>query len=61
MSKGSLIYNNWLLGGIAALLLIAAAIVATYQGGMAVEMGGLQMTLAPHENGGIQLSMMRAA
>jgi len=61
MSKGNLLYNNWLLGGVATLILLAIVAMASLHGGMAVEMGGLEMTLAPHENGGLQLSFVRAA
>tara|TARA_R110000782_G_C14639723_1_gene395456 strand:- start:508 stop:693 length:186 start_codon:yes stop_codon:yes gene_type:complete len=61
MSKGTLLYNNWLLGGVAVLIVLAIAAIASLQGGMALEMGGLEMTLAPQENGGLQLSFVRAA
>jgi hypothetical protein len=61
MSKGTLLYNNWLLGGVATLILLAIVAIASLHGGMALEMGGLDMTLAPHENGGLQLSFVRAA
>jgi hypothetical protein len=61
MSKGTLLYNNWLLGGVAVLILVAIVAVASFQGGMAFEVGGLEMTLAPHENGGLLLSFVRAA
>ncbi|MBU1286822.1 MAG: hypothetical protein KJ871_03760 [Alphaproteobacteria bacterium] len=62
MSKGTLLYNNWLLGGVAVLIVLAIAATASLHGGMAVEMGGLQMTLAPHEDGGLlHLSFVRAA
>ena len=61
MSKGTLLYNNWLLGGVAVLIVLAIVAIASLQGGMALEMGGLEMTLAPQENGGLQLSFVRAA
>ena len=62
MSKGTLLYNNWLLGGVAVLIVLAIAAVASLYGGVALEMGGLEMTLAPHENGGLlHLSFVRAA
>ena len=61
MSKGTLLNNTWLLGGVATLILLAIVAIASLHGGMAVEMGGLEMTLAPHENGGLQLSFVRAA
>ena len=61
MSKGTLLYNNWLLGGVAVMIVLAIVVIASLQGGMALEMGGLEMTLAPQENGGLQLSFVRAA
>lgn len=61
MSKGNLLYNNWLLGGVATLILLAIVAIASLHGGMAVKLGGLEMILAPQENGGLQLSFARAA
>ena len=60
MRKGTLLTNNWLLGAVSLAILLAVLLVSTLQGSMALEFGGLQMTFAPHEDGGVRLSIARA-
>jgi hypothetical protein len=38
MSKGTLLYNNWLLGGVAVMIVLAIVAIASLQGGMAPKM-----------------------
>ena len=60
MSKGTLLTNNWLMPGI--MLLVFATILTVYslQGHMAIELGGLELSVAPHEDGGVRLAVVRA-
>lgn len=60
MRKGTLFTNNWLLGDVSLLILLTVATVSSLHGGMALEFGGLEMTFAPHEDGGVRLSIARA-
>ena len=60
MRKGTYLTNNWLLGGISVLILLAVLLASSLHGNMALEFGGLQMTFAPHEDGGVRLSVARA-
>ncbi len=60
MRKGTLLTNTWLIGGISLLLLATAAFVSIQQGQTALAFGGLEMTFAPHEDGGVRLSVGRA-
>ena len=57
MRKGTLLTNNWLLGGISILILMMVLFLSSLQGQTALEFGGLQMTFAPHEEGGVRLSI----
>ena len=60
MRKGTLLTNNWLLGGISILILMMVLFLSSLQGQTALEFGGLQMTFAPHEEGGVRLSISRS-
>ena len=60
MRKGTLLTNNWLLGGISILILMMVLFLSSLQGQTALEFGGLQMTFAPHEEGGVRLSIARS-
>ena len=60
MRKGTLLTNNWLLGGISFLILMMTLFVSSLHGDTALEFGGLQMTFAPHEEGGVRLSIARS-
>lgn len=60
MRKGTYLTNNWLLGGFSLLILLAVLLASSMQGSMALEFGGLQMNFAPHEDGGVRLSIARA-
>ncbi|KCZ52330.1 hypothetical protein [Hyphomonas pacifica] len=60
MRKGTLLTNNWLLGGVSLIILTMIAVGAATQGSMALEFGGLQMTFSPHEDGGVRLSIARS-
>lgn len=60
MRKGTLLTNNWLLGGVSVLILVTIIIVSSLQGQAALEFGGLQMTFAPHEEGGVRISIARS-
>ncbi|MEZ5947624.1 MAG: hypothetical protein R3C13_04150 [Hyphomonas sp.] len=60
MSKGTLLTNNWLLGAVAVAILIGIALVASLQGHMAVELAGLELSVAPHEDGGLRVALARA-
>ena len=60
MRKGTLLTNNWLLGGISVLILMMVLLISSLQGQTALEFGGLQMNFAPHEEGGVRLSIARS-
>lgn len=60
MRKGALLTNTWLIGAFSLLILLTLAVIALQQGSMALEFGGLEMTFAPHEEGGVRLSVGRA-
>ncbi|MDX1291713.1 MAG: hypothetical protein R3265_02785 [Hyphomonas sp.] len=60
MRKGTLLTNNWLLGGVSVLILVTIIFVSSLQGQAALEFGGLQMTFAPHEEGGVRISIARS-
>ena len=60
MRKGTLLTNNWLLGGLSILILMMVLFLSSLQGQTALEFGGLQMTFAPHEEGGVRLSIARS-
>ncbi|MEZ5997179.1 MAG: hypothetical protein R3B98_00610 [Hyphomonas sp.] len=59
MSKGTLLTNNWLLGAVAVAILIGIALISSLQGHMAIELAGLEVSVAPHEDGGLRLALMR--
>ena len=61
MRKGTFFTSNWIIAGTTALLISAMTVCASQQGCMALEFGGLQMTFAPHEDGGIRLSLLKSA
>ncbi len=52
--------SNLILGAIAILLLTTIAIVANYTGGVAIELGGLEMSLSAKTDGNIQLVFVQA-
>lgn len=60
MSKGTLLTNNWLILGITLAILVAIVAVSVLQGHMAVELGGLELSFTPHEEGGLRLAVVRA-
>ena len=47
---------------ILASLAVFATILTVYilQGHMAIELGGLELSVAPHEDGGVRLAVVRA-
>ncbi len=61
MRKGTLLYNNWLLCGAAILIIVLVALVSAWQGHMALEFGGLELSFTPHEEGGLRLSLLKTA
>ena len=60
MSKGTLLTNNWLMLGIVLLVFATILTVSILQGHMAIELGGLELSVAPHEDGGVRLAVVRA-
>lgn len=60
MSKGTLLTNNWVIMGITLAILAAIVTVSLLQGRMAVELGGLELSFTPHEEGGFRLAVLRA-
>lgn len=60
MSKGTLLTNNWLILAITLAILTAILAVSVLQGHMAVELGGLELSFTPHEEGGVRLAVVRA-
>lgn len=60
MSKGTSLTNNWLILGITLATLVAIVAVSVLQGHMAVELGGLELSFSPHEDGGVRLAVVRA-
>lgn len=60
MTKGSIFRNSWFIGGLAVTILLIIAFVASLQGGLAVEFGGLEMTLATID-GAFSLSLVDAS
>jgi hypothetical protein len=61
MKQGTFLHNNWLLSGIAAGLLIAAALASTVTGELSVEVGGVAMSFQSHEEGGVRLFFVLAS
>jgi hypothetical protein len=60
MRKGTLLTNNWLLGGVSVLILMMILFISSLHGQTVLEFGGLQMNFAPHEDGGVRLSIARS-
>ena len=60
MSKGTLLTNNWLILAITLAVLVAIVAASVLQGHMAVELGGLELSFTPHEDGGVRLAVIRA-
>lgn len=60
MSKGTFLTNNWLIFGILLGILAAIAAVSVMQGHIAIELGGLELSCTPHEEGGLRLAVVRA-
>ncbi len=60
MTKGSFLHNNWMLAGAALIVLLAAVLASALQGGLSIELGGLQLIAETHEEGGLLLSFVRA-
>ncbi len=52
--------SNLLLGAVAILLLTTIAIIANYTGGVAIELGGLEMSLNAQTDGHFQLIFAQA-
>lgn len=52
--------SNLLLGAIAIVLLIAIALIANSTGGVAIELGGLQLSLSAQNNGQLELLFAQA-
>lgn len=61
MKQGTFLHNNWLLGGVAAGLLIAAAMASTLTGEFSFEVAGVAMSLQSHEEGGVRLFFVLAS
>ena len=60
MSKGTFLTNNWLILGITLATLATLVAVSVLQGHMAIELGGLELSFTPHEEGGVRLAVVRA-
>jgi hypothetical protein len=60
MTKGTLFQSQWILGGIAILLIAAIALIASLNGGLAIEFAGLEMTFAQAADGTLKLSLIQA-
>ena len=60
MRKGTLLTNNWLICGMTVAILAAVAAASLMQGHMALELGGLELSCTPHEDGGFRLAVVRA-
>lgn len=52
--------SNLILGAIAILLLTTIAVIANYTGGVAIELGGLEMSLSAQTDGHFQLLFAQA-
>lgn len=53
--------SNLLLGSIAVLLLATVAVIAHFTGGVAIELGGLELSLNAQTDGRFQLAFAQAA
>ncbi len=60
MTKGTLFQSQWVLGGIALLILALVTLIASISGGLAIEFAGLQMTFAQTADGTLQLALIKA-
>ena len=60
MSKGTFLTNNWLILAITLATLVMIIAVSVLQGHMAIELGGLELSMTPHEEGGVRLAVIRA-
>ncbi|MBY9066275.1 hypothetical protein K1X12_05155 [Hyphomonas sp. WL0036] len=60
MKQGHLVNNNWLLGGLAVMVLAVTAIFSTIAGNVSMEVAGVSMSLERHENGGLRVFFVQA-
>jgi|Cruoilmetagenom7_1024161.scaffolds.fasta_scaffold490382_1 hypothetical protein len=60
MTKGTFFRSNWFAGGITVTILLIVALLSSLQGGLAIEFGGLEMTLAAMD-GALNLSLVEAS
>lgn len=56
MTKGTLLRNNRLLGGMALAVLVAALALAHFQGGIHMQLGEVQLSVQSHQEGGLVFS-----
>lgn len=60
MKQGTIVHNNWLLGGLAVAILAATVILSTLAGSASFELAGVSMSLERHENGGVRVFFVQA-
>lgn len=60
MKQGHIVHNNWILGGLAVLILAATALLSSLSGNISVELAGVEMSLERHENGGVRVFFIQA-
>ena len=61
MQQGTFFTNTWLIGICVLLVIATIFVIAGMNGGLSIQFADLQMCFMPHEEGGLRLSLIRAA